>query len=116
MKKATIGFNAFPRPRRGKKRTPEEIREELRAARARARDTISSMSIVPKQIMPDLTDEESDAFARRHGMRPIKPPPLKLPERTSTAAARDAARWNASQIAPAISLDFLTNSPGNRSR
>lgn len=109
--KAVAGFNGFT-PRRGTKakRSPEEVREQLRAARARARDVLSSISIVPKQVMPDLSDEESDAFARRHGMRPIKPPPGKLPERRSTAAQRDAAEWNASQIAPAVgigALDFM---------
>jgi hypothetical protein len=113
MKKASYGFNAH-RQRRRAKTTPEE-KAELRAAKSRERvealAALARMQATPAIAgkVTKLKRAQADAYARRNGMRPLKPPPVEIPPRTTTAAQRDAAAWNAGQIAPLIGLDFLTN-------
>jgi hypothetical protein len=112
MKKATYGFNAHRQARA--KQSPEDVKAKRKAktrAELEALAKLARMQDTPaiRGKVTKLKREQADGYARRHGMRPLKPPPGTLPERTSTAAARDAAKWNASQVAPPISLDFLTN-------
>ncbi len=116
MKKASYGFNAH----RGRpKQTPAEAAEKRKAktrAEIEALAAFARMSDTPaiRGKVTKLKREQADGYARRNGMRPLKPPAVVLPERTSTAAARDAAKWNRGQIAPPVSLDFLTNTQGRR--
>jgi hypothetical protein len=73
-----------------------EVEPEL-VVRAEDLAALAKMSAAPHDKFDFADDLQADAYARRNGMRPLKPPPVVIPERND--AARVAARRDRNGIA-----------------